>query len=125
MQQCFIFIHERDERSSIPKILSKDEIVSPLSTGLTYFLSVPLQTRDRRDGHGGFQVDGELPSAPHSGSVSGVGHPTNSTDRSAQEASETELKTVTVNTGHDLHIAPAYSASLMTFLCTVIQGNAK
>lgn len=36
-------------------------------------------------------------------------------DRPAEEASETELKTVTANTGHDLHIAPAYLASFMTF----------
>ncbi|XP_076229362.1 BTB/POZ and MATH domain-containing protein rdx isoform X5 [Nomia melanderi] len=72
-----------------------------------------LKTRDGRDGHGGFQVDGELASAPDRGSVSRARHPTDPTDRSAQEASETELKTVTADTGHDLHVAPAYFASFM------------
>lgn len=75
-----------------------------------------FQTCHGCDGHNGFQSDGTLPSAPNSGGFSGLGHPANPADRTAQETGQAELKTVTADSGHDLRIAAANLTSLLT-LC--------
>lgn len=77
-----------------------------------------FQTRDRRDGHTRFQVDGKFASAPDSRGLSRLSDSADPAHRTAKETSETKLKAVTVDSGYDHHIAPAPLASLLT-LCTV------